>query len=75
MNGCEKSSSLFCDLCVLSWLKIFPFDRMRSPLEYNALHRAYTYTEPTFMLPAVQMNGGFRFNGNGDLNLYELYDI
>jgi len=33
-------------------------DRMRAPLEYDALHRGYYYTEPTFMLPAVQMNEG-----------------
>ena len=33
-------------------------DRMRAPVEYDALHRGYYYTEPTFMLPAVQMNEG-----------------
>ncbi len=33
-------------------------DRMRAPLEYDALQRGYYYTEPTFMLPAVQMNEG-----------------
>ncbi len=33
-------------------------DRMHAPVEYDALHRGYHYTEPTFMLPAVQMNEG-----------------
>jgi len=33
-------------------------DRMGAPLEYDALRRGYFYTEPTFMLPAVQMNEG-----------------
>lgn len=33
-------------------------DRMGAPLEYDALHRGYIYTESTFMLPAVQMNEG-----------------
>jgi predicted DNA-binding transcriptional regulator YafY len=33
-------------------------DRMGAPLEYDALNRGYFYTEPTFMLPAVQMNEG-----------------
>lgn len=33
-------------------------DRMGAPIEYDALHRGYYYTEPTFMLPAVQMNEG-----------------
>jgi len=33
-------------------------DRMGAPLEYDALKRGYFYTEPTFMLPAVQMNEG-----------------
>ncbi len=33
-------------------------DRMGAPIEYDALRRGYTYTEPTFMLPAVQMNEG-----------------
>jgi len=33
-------------------------DRMGAPLEYDALKRGYYYTEPTFMLPAVQMNEG-----------------
>jgi len=33
-------------------------DRMGAPLEYDALHRGYYYTEPTFMLPAIQMNEG-----------------
>ena len=33
-------------------------DRMGAPLEYDALRRGYYYTEPTFMLPAVQMNEG-----------------
>ncbi len=33
-------------------------DRMGAPLEYDALHRGYHYTEPTFMLPAIQMNEG-----------------
>jgi len=31
---------------------------MGAPIEYDALHRGYYYTEPTFMLPAVQMNEG-----------------
>jgi len=31
-------------------------DRMRAPIEYDALHRGYY--QPTFMLPAVQMNEG-----------------
>ena len=33
-------------------------DRMGAPIEYDALKRGYYYTEPTFMLPAVQMNEG-----------------
>jgi len=33
-------------------------DRMGAPIEYDALNRGYYYTEPTFMLPAVQMNEG-----------------
>jgi len=33
-------------------------DRMGAPVEYDALKRGYYYTEPTFMLPAVQMNEG-----------------
>ena len=33
-------------------------DRMGAPIEYDALERGYYYTEPTFMLPAVQMNEG-----------------
>jgi predicted DNA-binding transcriptional regulator YafY len=33
-------------------------DRMGAPIEYDALQRGYYYTEPTFMLPAVQMNEG-----------------
>jgi predicted DNA-binding transcriptional regulator YafY len=33
-------------------------DRMGAPLEYDALQRGFYYTEPTFMLPAVQMNEG-----------------
>jgi len=33
-------------------------DRMGAPLEYDALKRGYFYSEPTFMLPAVQMNEG-----------------
>jgi proteasome accessory factor B len=33
-------------------------DRMDAPLEYDALKRGYFYTEPTFMLPAVQMSEG-----------------
>ena len=33
-------------------------DRMGAPIEYDALNRGYFYTEPTFMLPAVQMNEG-----------------
>lgn len=33
-------------------------DRMGAPIEYDALRRGYFYTEPTFMLPAVQMNEG-----------------
>jgi len=33
-------------------------DRMGAPLEYDALKRGFYYTEPTFMLPAVQMNEG-----------------
>jgi len=33
-------------------------DRMGAPIEYDALHRGYYYTELTFMLPAVQMNEG-----------------
>lgn len=33
-------------------------DRMNAPLEYDALKRGYYYTEPTFMLPAVQMSEG-----------------
>ena len=33
-------------------------DRMGAPIEYDALRRGYYYTEPTFMLPAVQMNEG-----------------
>lgn len=31
---------------------------MGAPIEYDALKRGYYYTEPTFMLPAVQMNEG-----------------
>lgn len=33
-------------------------DRMGAPLEYDALKRGYFYSEPTFMLPAVQLNEG-----------------
>ncbi len=33
-------------------------DRMGAPIEYDALKRGYYYSEPTFMLPAVQMNEG-----------------
>ena len=33
-------------------------DRMGAPIDYDALQRGYYYTEPTFMLPAVQMNEG-----------------
>ena len=33
-------------------------DRMGAPLQYDALRRGYYYTEPTFMMPAVQMNEG-----------------
>ena len=33
-------------------------DRMGAPIDYDARHRGYFYTEPTFMLPAVQMNEG-----------------
>ena len=33
-------------------------DRMGAPIEYDALKRGYFYREPTFMLPAVQMNEG-----------------
>ena len=33
-------------------------DRMGAPIDYDALKRGYYYTEPTFMLPAVQMNEG-----------------
>jgi len=33
-------------------------DRMGAPIEYEALKRGYYYTEPTFMLPAMQMNEG-----------------
>jgi predicted DNA-binding transcriptional regulator YafY len=33
-------------------------DRMGAPIDYDALRRGYFYTEPTFMLPAVQMNEG-----------------
>jgi predicted DNA-binding transcriptional regulator YafY len=33
-------------------------DRMGAPIEYDALKRGFCYTEPTFMLPAVQMNEG-----------------
>lgn len=33
-------------------------DRMGAPLEYDALNRGFYYTEPTFMLPAVQMSEG-----------------
>ena len=33
-------------------------DRMGAPLEYDALKRGYFYSEPTFMMPAVQLNEG-----------------
>ncbi len=33
-------------------------DRMGAPIDYDALKRGFYYTEPTFMLPAVQMNEG-----------------
>ena len=33
-------------------------DQMHAPIEYDALQRGYFYSEPTFMLPAVQMNEG-----------------
>jgi len=33
-------------------------DRMGAPLEYDAAHRGYAYTESTFMLPALQMSEG-----------------
>ena len=33
-------------------------DRMGAPIEYDATNRGYYYTEPTFMMPAVQMNEG-----------------
>jgi predicted DNA-binding transcriptional regulator YafY len=33
-------------------------DRMGAPIQYDAGHRGYTYTESTFMLPALQMNEG-----------------
>jgi len=33
-------------------------NQMNAPIEYDALHRGFYYTEPTFMLPAVQMNEG-----------------
>jgi predicted DNA-binding transcriptional regulator YafY len=33
-------------------------DRMGAPLGYDALKRGYFYSEPTFMLPAVQMREG-----------------
>ena len=33
-------------------------DQMGAPIKYDALHRGFYYTEPTFMLPAVQMNEG-----------------
>jgi predicted DNA-binding transcriptional regulator YafY len=36
----------------------FMKDRMGAPIEYDALKRGFYYTEPTFMLPAVQMNEG-----------------
>lgn len=36
----------------------FMKSRMGAPIEYDALRRGFYYTEPTFMLPAVQMNEG-----------------
>jgi predicted DNA-binding transcriptional regulator YafY len=36
----------------------FMKDRMGAPIEYDPLKRGFYYTEPTFMLPAVQMNEG-----------------
>jgi predicted DNA-binding transcriptional regulator YafY len=33
-------------------------NRLGAPLEYDALKRGYFYTEPTFMMPAVQMSEG-----------------
>ena len=33
-------------------------DRMQAPIEYDALRRGFFYTEPAFMLPAVQLNEG-----------------
>jgi predicted DNA-binding transcriptional regulator YafY len=36
----------------------FMKDRMGAPIEFDHLKRGFYYTEPTFMLPAVQMNEG-----------------
>lgn len=36
----------------------FMKDRFHAPIEYDALRRGYYYTEPTFMMPAMQMNEG-----------------
>lgn len=33
-------------------------DRLHAPIEYDALRRGFFYTEPAFMMPAVQMNEG-----------------
>jgi proteasome accessory factor B len=36
----------------------FMRDRLKSPLEYDALRRGWFYSKPNFMLPAVAMNEG-----------------
>jgi proteasome accessory factor B len=36
----------------------FMKDRMEAPIEFDYLKRGFYYTEPTFMLPAIQMNEG-----------------